>query len=555
MKRQLYYGDNLIVLKESIKDESVDLIYLDPPFNSQKDYNTVFGADSQIKAFEDTWQWGEETSRNLDLLSREYASIYELLYCVKNNIGENSLSAYCVMMAPRLMELKRVLKTTGCIFLHCDDSASHYLKIIMDTIYGRDNFIKDLIWKRTGAHSGTKGFGRIHDNILIYSKTNNYTWNTVYTDYSPEYINEHFNHKDESGRAYQAITLTGPGKTKGDSGKSWRGIDPSEKGRHWAIPSNLPGVLEIPSQTQEALDFLDNLGRIHWPKKIGTPRLKSYLDEGLGVQAQDIILDIKPLSAHSAERLGYPTQKPVKLLERIIKSSSNIGDVVLDPFCGCGTAIEAAEKLERQWIGIDITHLAIALVEQRLNAGFRHVENFKYEVFGTPKDLDSAKDLASKYPFQFQYWACSLLYARPYEKPKSFFGPPQKGADGGVDGVIYFNDEGEKAKNKKIIISVKGGTTIGLKEVRELHGTMIHEKAPLGFFVTLTKPTRPMKTFAAASGIYRSYDRDVPVIQIVTIEDLLNSKYPIMPNDFTMGNQTFKSNKPVTSEKETRDLF
>jgi site-specific DNA-methyltransferase (adenine-specific) len=342
----LYYGDNLQILSESIPPGSVDLIYLDPPFNSKQDYNVYLAADAQTKAFEDTWQWTDETTAAMDGLVPRNRSLYNLLACLTETSGRNSLGAYLVMMAVRLTEMKRVLKDTGSIYLHCDPTASHYLKVVMDRIFGEDRFLNDIVWKRTSAHGGARKWGRIHDDILFYSRSPVFTWNKVFTEYDDEYVRKAFSRSDEGGR-YRVENLTAGGIRRGDSGKPWRGIDPAAKGSHWNVARAFLNAPDMPVNTLEALDYLDSIGRIHWPKKGVMLGLKKYLHEMPGTAAQDIIADIPPLPKSAKERLGYPMQKPVALLKRIISVSSNHGDVVLDPFCGCGTAIEAAEDLDR----------------------------------------------------------------------------------------------------------------------------------------------------------------------------------------------------------------
>jgi hypothetical protein len=301
----------------------------------------------------------------------------------------------------------------------------------------------------------------------------------------------------------------------GPSGKSWRGIGPTAKGRHWAIPGFVGlGAMD----TLDALDALDAAGRLHWPKREGgTPMLKRYLDESKGIPAQDVITDVGTMNNVAEERLGYPTQKPVALLERILNASSNPGDVVLDPFCGCGTTIHAAQKLGRRWIGIDVTHLAISLIERRLKDAF---EGIVFEVHGTPKDLDGARDLAGRDKYQFQWWALSLVEAQPYAGKK-------KGADSGIDGLIYFRSD--PRTTERAIVSVKGGDNVGVPMIRDLKGVLDREKAPIGVFLTLTPPTRPMEKEAAAAGFYILGERQYPRVQIITVEQALNGVRPAIP--------------------------
>ena len=344
--RNLYFGDNLGVLREDIDDESIDLIYLDPPFNSQATYNVLFkeptgqAAESQIEAFEDTWHWNETAAVTFDEVMRSgHTSAFEMLNAMRRFLGENDMMAYLTMMAVRLIELHRVLKSTGGFYLHCDPTAGHYIKILLDAVFGATRFRNEIVWKRTSAHSSAKRYGPVHDLIYFYSKTDRSLWNRCYQDYDEQYLETFFDQSDPDGRRWKRTDLTGAGTRRGETGIPWRGIDITAKGRHWAY---LPAVLER----------LDAEGRIHWPKKQGgMPRLKQYPEDLAGVPIQDVWTDIRPMHNLSSERLGYPTQKPLALLERIIAASSNEGDVVLDPFCGCGTAVHAAEKLGRQWIG------------------------------------------------------------------------------------------------------------------------------------------------------------------------------------------------------------
>src|SRR5258708_6312952 len=395
----LFYGDNLFILREHIANESVDLIYLDPPFNSSRNYNVLFKdehgteSEAQITAFEDTWHWNlAAEAAYSELLTEAPDHVAKMIESLRDFIGTNQMMAYLVMMAARLVELHRVLKPTGSLYLHCDPTASHYLKIILDTIFDVRNFRNEIVWKRTSARSDSHKWNHIHDTILFYTKTNKYTWNTQYTPYDQEYTDSFYrNVEKDTGRRFTLSDLMAAGIRHGSSGKPWRGIDPNTRGNHWKY-------------SVERLDELDQEGRIYWPEKEGgVPRYKRYLDEMQGVAVQTIITDIPPLSAQSAEKLGYPTQKPIALLERIISASSNPGDMVLDPFCGCGTAIAAAQKLGRKWVGIDITHLAIALQKYRLEAMFPGIKFNK--VIGEPTDLAGARNLAnkSKERYQFQW--------------------------------------------------------------------------------------------------------------------------------------------------------
>ena len=520
-KNKLYYGDNLSVLRDYIRDESVDLIYLDPPFNSRQDYNVLFAekdgsrSASQITAFKDTWEWNEEAARSYEEVVEQGGRVAETMRAFRTLLGGSDMLAYLSMMAPRLIELRRVLKLTGSIYLHCDPTASHYLKLLMDGVFGAAMFKSEVTWKRTSAHNSAKRWGPVHDTILFFSKTDSNIWNRVFETYDPNYITNFYRHEDEKGR-FRLGDLTGAGTRTGESGMEWRGVNPTDAGRHWAVPA-VPGLskAEIDElSVQVRLDRLDALGLIYWPPKGKVPQFRRYLNEDAGVPAQDVITDIDPLSPHSQERLGYPTQKPEALLERILKASSNEGDVVLDPFCGCGTTVQVAQKLNRRWIGIDITHLAIGLIKTRLDDTFGHDVRNTYEVIGEPTDVAGAEQLALENKYQFQYWALGQCGARPTEGIK-------KGADRGIDGRLYFHDD-NTGKSKQIIFSVKGGRNVGVSEVRDLIGVLEREKAEIGVYVSFADPTGPMKREAAEAGFYTSSDGSrYPRVQLLTIRDLI----------------------------------
>ncbi len=521
-KNKLYYGDNLAVMREYLPKESVDLIYLDPPFNSNRNYNVLFkesgGQDSQaqIVAFKDTWQWDRTSERAYaDLILCAPAQVAKMIGAIRDFIGINPMMAYLMMMTARLLELRRVLKPTGSLYLHCDPTASHYLRIVLDTIFGVENFRNEIIWKRTSAHSSANRYGAIHDVILFYTKTDRFCWNRQYTPYDPEYLKKFYRHTDEDGRRYRVSDLTAAGISNGSSGEVWRGIDVAGKRVHWKF-----GI--------DTLEKLDKQGRIYWPPKGTMPAYKRYLDEVKGIALQDIFSDIPPIGAQAKERMGYPTQKPVALLERMISASSNPGDMVLDPFCGCGTAVAAAQKLNRRWIGVDITHLAVALQKYRLKEGFGLIEKKDYEVIGEPKDAASAGQLAKDDRYQFQWWALSLVQAKPVsgeiESKKG-----KKGRDRGVDGVITFIDD-DMHKAKRIIVQVKSGK-VRPSDIRDLNGVIGREKAAMGIFITLEEPSRDMSAEAASAGYYFSpgWQKEYPKVQIFTIEDLISGKTADMP--------------------------
>ena len=528
-KNKLYYGDNLDVLQRYVKDESVDLVYLDPPFNSRQDYNVLFAekdgsqSSSQIHAFEDTWEWNIDAERAYEQIVQQGGRVADALRSFRTFLHGSDMMAYLAMMAPRLVELHRVLKETGSIYLHCDPAAGHYLKILMDAVFGPQFFKNEVIWKRTSAHNSAKRWGPVHDLILFYSKSESSTWNRVYQGYTPEYLESFYRHEDEGGR-YRLGDLTGAGKRNGESGLPWRGVNPTKVGRHWAVPRpRQAGLSWDELSVQQRLDQLDLAGLIVWPAKGGVPQFKRYHDVDRGVVVQDVITDIDPLSPHAKERLGYPTQKPEALLERILKASSNEGDLVLDPFCGCGTTVQVAQRLNRRWIGIDITHLAIGLIKKRLSDAFGTEIKSTYDVIGEPTDLAGAAQLAAENKFQFQAWALGLCDARVAESSK-------RGADRGIDGRLYFHDD-DSGHSKQIIFSVKGGG-VSVPQVRDLIGVLTRETAEIGVFISFDEPTKPMLREAAEAGFYKGGPLDqltYPRIQILTIQQLLNGKQPEYP--------------------------
>lgn len=500
----LYYGDNLDILRRYVRDESVDLIYLDPPFNSNQTYNILFQekdgsqSASQIKAFGDTWHWDETAARAYEETVEDGGQVAEAMQAFRKLLGTNDILAYLSMMAPRLVELRRVLSATGSLYLHCDPTASHFLKLLMDAVFGPANFRTEIIWKRTSAHSDTKQgrrqHGRIHDVLLFYTKNNDWNWNPVFVEYDKDYVDQFYKHREaETGRRYGLGDLTGPGgAAKGNPNYAVMGVT-----RYWRY-------------SKERMEALIDAGRVVQAKPGAVPRYKRYLDEMPGVPLQDVWTDIPPIASQAAERLGYPTQKPVALLERIVRASSNEGDTILDPFCGCGTTIAAAQKLRRRWIGIDITHLAIALIRYRLGDSFG--KDCQFELIGEPTSLPDARALAKQDPYQFQWWALGLARARPVEQ--------KKGADRGIDGRLYFHDEGKSGKTKQIIFSVKAGH-VTVSQIRDLVGVVNREDAQIGAFLSLETPTSPMRREAASAGFYESPWGKHQRIQLLTIEELL----------------------------------
>ena len=510
----LFYGDNLEVLRNHIEDESVDLIYLDPPFNSNANYNVLFKSpdgkqsQSQIEAFEDTWHWTDAAEAAFDDVMRSgHSDAAEMLRAMRAMLKENDMMAYLAMMAVRLIELHRVLKPTGSLYLHCDPTASHYLKMLLDAVFGGKNFRTEISWRRQSAHNdaaqGRKQYGNVRDIILFYTRSDKWNWNWQYTPYSAEYVQNFYRHiEPESGRRFRLSDITAPG-----------GASPQKRNPFYEFL----GVQRYWRFSQERMNELYQQGRIIQTKPGNVPQQKRYLDEMPGIALQNDWTDISPLHSGN-ESLGYPTQKPVALLERILKASSNEGDVVLDPFCGCGTTIHAAEKLNRSWLGIDVTHLAIGLIRDRLRDAFPQAT---FDIYGVPRDLAAARELAANDKHEFQLWALSLINAQPYKGGR-------KGADGGVDGYIWFQPDGRN--HEKAVVSVKGGENVDVKMIRDLIATVDREKAKVGVFVTLTEPTRNMRTEAAAARFYESPNHGrFPKIQILTIADLFAHQKPHLP--------------------------
>ena len=570
----LYYGDNLPILREHIGDESVDLVYLDPPFNSNRSYNVLFRdeggheAEAQITAFEDTWHWTPVTERIYqDLVTSGEPGVSSMIGALRQSIGTNQMLAYLVMMAARLAELRRVLKPTGSIYLHCDPTASHYLKVVMDAIFGARNFRTEIAWKRSSAHSdtkqGRKQHGRIHDAILFYTNSDDWTWNPQYIPYDATYIAEFYRYVEKgTGRRYRVDNLTAA-KPGGDTQYEWKVKRVAGTNQQWEADLNeeyknpCPGweyKAALPYKGRYWAYSRENMVKFAREERIyhsssGIPCYKRYLDEMPGVPIQDVWTDVNPIGAQAAERLGYPTQKPLALLERIIQTSSNPGDLVLDPFCGCGTTICAAQKLGRRWMGIDITHLSIALLKYRLKDSFGLVAKRDYTVKGEPEDLQSAGQLAQDDRYQFQWWALSLVRARPLGLSSEGDGKQgKKGSDKGIDGVITFIDE-SSGKPKRVLVQVKSGK-VKSGDVRDLIGTVDSNSAALGVFITLDPPTHEMQLAATTAGFYHSpgWDRDYPRMQILTIAELLAGAEAKMPPSVT----TFKQAEKAKSQEKAK---
>ena len=529
----LYFGDCLDIMPEYIPDESVDLIYLDPPFNSKRLYNAFIGG-AQYVAFDDTWRW-HEAVEDFHAVAKD-VSLAPTMEGLRRMLGQGSDLAYLSYMANRLRECRRVLKPTGSIYLHCDPTMSHKLKLLLDAVFGSKNFRSEIIWRRTNAHNNTsRQYGPIHDTIFFYSASNKLTFHPGHTPYTKAYIETRFKHNDTRGR-YQTNYLTGPGKRYGDSGKEWGGFNPTSKDRHWAIPRSLRKYLPEQGKnmsTQEALDALYSQDLIVFPKKIGgQPMYKQYVGEGVSYQdvwayqpntkgvlfdTDDCIdQDVKWLE-NEEEKLDYPTQKPVGLLSRILVTSSNENDVILDPFCGCGTTIEAAQRLNRRWIGIDICAQACKIIQQRLEGHFDSLWD-EIEFVGMPKTVEDAKLLAKYDPFKFEKWAASLTPGMEANKK-------QRG-DAGIDGWGRYPLR--KGVFVDVVSQVKAGNT-NPGHIQGFNGARQQVGADMGVFTCFReKVTNGMRNAAVNAGRFQNW----PTIQIYTVEAYFENRKPDLPLAF-----------------------
>lgn len=510
-ENSLFFGDNLEVLRK-MPSATVDLIYLDPPFNSNANYNVLYGTKrggpsrAQAHAFQDTWTWGRDAQRALDQTAERHLEAGALLDSFQRVFPESDMMAYLAMMAVRLIEMRRVLKPTGTLYLHCDPTASHYLKVLLDAIFGPARFINEIVWKRYGAHNDSTTYGRVHDTLLFYGRTDQFAFNKQYEPYSEGYVEERFRFSDPDGRRWAEQNLASPNPrpnlTYSFKAKNGRTYEPPPNG--WKY-------------TQDRMRELDDDNRLHYPARDGGRlRLKNYLDERLGVPVQDIWTDITVLGGTSPERLKYPTQKPLELLKRIILASSNEGDVVLDPFCGCGTAIEAAQYLGRKWIGIDVTYLAIHVIEGRLVKAFGEKIKKTYKLFGQPKDAEDARALAARDWLEFQKWVVFMLDGLPKDRP---------GADGGIDGIIRYHRVGIEQPNRAVV-SVKGGLNVGVDDVHKLKSVVKREKAEVGVLVCLKEPGPAMRREANSEGEVGPASRRVMKLQIITVDEIFG-RHPV----------------------------
>lgn len=522
---RLYYGDNLDWLPQ-IASESVDLVYLDPPFNSKRAYNAIFrGPDgkesaAQVQAFSDYWEWTPAVDKTYrDLVEptvrgrRIPEELITFLEAVRRLLGDNNMAAYLVMMAARMTEMWRVMKPTGSLYLHCDSTASHYLKILLDAVFGAERFINEIIWQRTNVHNDAKRWSPVSDTLLFYAKNDDFTWNPIYAPHREEYTASKYRFADSDGRRYMLDNMTSP-NPRPNMMYEWKGHASPPLGWRYS---------------RETMAKLDDEGRVWYPNsKDKRPRLKRYLDQSQGTILGNVWTDIDPINSRARERIGYPTQKPLALLERIIQASSNPGDVVLDPFCGCGTGIEAAEKLGRKWVGVDITYLAVPIVRRRLKA----YPDVTYKIDGAPADLESAMALASgEDKYQFQWWFVDQVGAMPVGNVVVLGREGKKGRDKGIDGIIRFKEHLSDERSQRIIVSVKASKVLNPAMIRELRGTIEREKSPIGVFLCAYEPTPQMRSEATAAGTYRPVGskRSYPRIQLISAADVFSGKVVEFP--------------------------
>jgi Adenine specific DNA methylase Mod len=506
----LYYGDNLDVLRRHVRDESIDLVYLDPPFKSNVDYNILFGehgekAAAQVQAFTDTWEWSTDSRAAYEEVVESGGVVADTMRAFRTMLGASDMLAYLSMMAPRLVELHRVLRPTGSLWLHCDPTASHYLKLLLDAVFGPRNFVNEIVWKRQTSHNdaaqGAKHFGRLQDVLLFYAKGPGYYWRQPYRPYDQEYLDAFYRHVEpESGRRYRLSDATAPG-----------GASPQKRNPYYEFL----GIKRYWRFSEARMQELYEQGRIVQTKPGTVPAQKRYLDEMPGMPLGTWWDDIKPLQSQGSERLGYPTQKPLALMTRIVDASSRPGDTVLDPFCGCGTTIDAAQALGRRWIGIDITHLSIGLIKHRLVDRYGPEITKTYRVVGEPTTVDDAAVLARDDPFQFQAWALGLVGAR-------VAGSDKKGGDKGIDGRLFFHDSAS-GPTRQIVLSVKAGHLVPAY-VRDLRGVLQREDADIGVLLSFEEPSSGIRTEAAEAGFYESPWGKHPRIQLRTIAELLDGK-------------------------------
>lgn len=546
---RLLYGDNLRIM-EKIPAQYVDLIYLDPPFNSQQTYNMMYRTltgrpvPEQAEAFSDTWtmtqdQWAMLESMPVLVhkygIETQYGELWKMwLTALKDS--QPALLSYLLYMLRRLLQMRVLLKPTGSLFIHCDPTASHYLKVLLDGIFGHENFRNEIIWRRTGSHNSARRFGPVHDVILFYSKGDKYTWNDLKRPYMRGHVEKAF--RERHGRYYTNYSgnvLSGSGRSNGESGKPWRGFDPDAKGRHWAIPKKITTDLQpdfFALSPHQKLDYLYGLGRItikagdEWPRyqheidpeKDGQPisdlwAYQPYTEGTVFGTNAGIDEDVRWMGTKDGDRLGYETQKPISLLKRIISAASNPGDLVFDPFCGCGTTVYAAHELGRKWLGCDIAILAIELVADTVykRYGLQQPDGFK--ITGIPVSVQQAEALFKEDATEFQNWAVQRVGG---------FAIGRKSNDKGIDGRIYYE---AKPSMRSMILQVKGGKNIGPSDIRDLRGALEREQGvDMAGYISLREPSVEMRREAVAAGVFTHNDVSYPRIQLLTVREILEEK-------------------------------
>ena len=520
---RLYYGDCLTIMQDMALG-SVDLIYLDPPFNSNRAYNAIYKDETgrplpdQIEAFCDTWTLDEEQERairQMPVLMREagiddeVAEFWRLWMNALRRTNPNLL-AYLSYMTQRLLPMRGILKPTGTIYLHCDPTASHYIKAMMDAIFGHENFRNEIVWKRTTTHSDSKTWSRVSDSILFYSKGKQFTWNTPHEPHSDEYIASKYRHDDGDGRRYTLDNMTSP-NPRPNMMYEWRGFSSPIKGWRYS---------------QETMSGLEEEGRIWYPQHGDgafdtkrRPRLKRYLDEMKGGVMGNVWTDISPINSQAKERLGYATQKPLVLLERIIAASSDPGDTVFDPFCGCATTLEAAHKLGRQWIGIDVAiHAVKRVAKVRLEDRLGLQEGVDFKIEGVPQTLEGARDLWTRDKYHFQKWAIEQVDG---------FATTRRTGDGGIDGRLYF-DIPDESNLQSMVLEVKGGSNVGISVVRDLRGVLERDSALLAGLIVMDdlgdRKTANFRREMAQAGDLDVLGVKYPRMQLMTVADILDGK-------------------------------
>jgi adenine specific DNA methylase Mod len=550
---RLFFGDNLGVLQQHVDNETVDLVYLDPPFNSKAEYNLLYETPenkretAQRTAFVDTWTWEEDAQFSFEQVLENGGQVASIVNALRKALGKSDTMAYLAMMSARLIQIHRAMKPTASLYLHCDPTASHYLKVILDSIFGPANFRSEINWRRTSAHNdakqGRKIYGSVRDVLLFYSKSDDWTWNWQYTKYDESYLNDFYRHTDEKGRFRLGdLTAAKPGgdvsydwpiKRRLLNEREWEGdLDDEHKHpkRGWEYSIARPYSGRFWAYSRSNMKKMEKAGQIHYTAT-GMPNFKRYLDEQLGVPLQNDWQDIRPASR--SETIGYPTQKPLALLRRIVQASSNPGEVLLDPFCGCGTSVHAASGLGRQWIGIDVSYYAVRLINRRIHANFPKI---KPEITGIPADLASAEALAERDPYAFQQWVVDELGCQFWREGK-------KGADAGIDGEMWFYSGPEKTG--RLLVQVKGGRNVGVGMVREFDAALSDNNGDMGVFFCRGNPTQDMLTFAAGRGGYHVGSTRFPKLQIFSLAQWFAGQRPRMPAAIAM-------NIPKDKSRSTR---